>query len=299
MNQKNPSNIAKDRQMSHRIRFGLGIAGIVLALVFGLYARSFMPAKPVSAAYNLQSAVIHTVMKAPISTPIATPLALSTNFAAEQALLPAAVAQDQRVNGILMRVGNLNREGDRLRIDVCFTLPDDQDWTIWNATLDLGGAQFSDPEITLLEARYRKGNGLDTVLYLNDLGHPDFREEPSTVDEIDPGAQAGHRCDTLSFKLPVETKQEGAATLRIDWINVDPSQADNCAFLLPRLQKVLQRRGIKGITLGRRDADGVFGAFVTKKPDGMNMEEAQRLALDDDVLLEATGIQGPWIFLLK
>ena len=81
----------------------------------------------------------------------------------------APVTSSQLTSGIEVRADRAWRDGKQINADVCFTLPDASDWSVWGATLQYADATVFDFGSTMLSL-----------------------QEPVE-------GQAGQRCDTLSF----------------------------------------------------------------------------------------------------
>ncbi|HEY9526211.1 MAG TPA: hypothetical protein VIR02_03955, partial [Anaerolineales bacterium] len=81
----------------------------------------------------------------------------------------APVTSLQTSGGIDVRADRAWRDGKQVNVDVCFTLMDASDWSIWNASLQYPGGSVLDFSSTLASI-----------------------QEPVE-------GQSGQRCDTLSF----------------------------------------------------------------------------------------------------
>ena len=81
--------------------------------------------------------------------PSATPfIAPSYPTAAAEAISPAQV-----VSGIDISVERAWQEGKQVYADVCYTLPDDSDWTIWDASLKYADIVLTEYGTTLLSSQ--------------------------------------------------------------------------------------------------------------------------------------------------
>ena len=63
-----------------------------------------------------------------------------------------AISPNQLVSGIDVRVDRAWQEGKQVYADVCFTLPDDSDWTIWSATLKYADVELQEYGTTFLSS---------------------------------------------------------------------------------------------------------------------------------------------------
>ena len=99
----------------------------------------------------------------------------------------------QSISGFSVNLQRAWRDGKQMYADVCFTLPDASDWTIWNAQLDYGGQAISEFSSSLVS-----------------------RQDAT-------GSQAGQRCDQLGFYAPPDADLS-SASLTIESLGVYPSQ---------------------------------------------------------------------------
>lgn len=231
--------------MSHRVC--LGFLVLILAAVACSTPISVVPAEP------LPDQQLPPQPNAPTSTP----------FIAESYPTTAAnsISTDQLVSGINVHVERAWQEGKQVYADVCFTLPDASDWTIWNASLKYADVVLQEYGATLLSS-----------------------QEPAE------DGQSGQRCDTLEFYVPPDANLS-TVTVSIGAIASFPRQDDYCTIYMPKIQQVLNERGV-GISLACNDVNGVMTMQITSKPDSMSQEEAEQLVYSDEFFT----ITGPWEF---
>lgn len=193
----------------------------------------------------------------PVEAPTATP------FIADSYPTAAAnsISNDQLVSGINVHVDRAWQEGKQVYADVCFTLPDASDWTIWNASLKYADVILQEYGATLLSSQEPTGDG-----------------------------QPGQRCDTLEFYVPPDADLS-SVTVSIGAIASFPRQEDYCTIYMPKIQQVMNERGL-GISLACNDVNGVMTMQITGKPDSMSQEEAEQLVYSDEFFT----ITGPWEF---
>lgn len=172
-----------------------------------------------------------------------------------------AISPNQLVSGIDVRVERAWQEGKQVYADVCFTLPDDSDWTIWRASLKYADVVLQEYGATLLSAQEPSGDG-----------------------------QPGLRCDTLEFYVPPDANLS-TVMVSIEAIASFPRQEDYCVIYMPKIQQVLNERGI-AISLACNDVNGVAIMQIVGKPDTMSQEEAEQLVYSDEFFT----ITGPWEF---
>jgi hypothetical protein len=167
----------------------------------------------------------------------------------------------QTASGIQVRADRAWRDGKQVNVDVCFTLLDASDWSIWSASLQYPGASILDFGSTMLSL-----------------------QEPTA-------GQSGQRCDTLSFLNVPPDADLSNTVVTVDAIAAQPRAEDYCTIYMPKIQQVLTERGI-AITLNCADVNGVQTMQIASKPDTMSQEEAEQLVFSDEFYT----IKGPWSF---
>jgi hypothetical protein len=172
---------------------------------------------------------------------------------------PALLSQVS--SGIEVRAQRAWRDGKQVNVDVCFTLLDASDWSVWGASLQYPGASIIDFGSTLLSL-----------------------QEPVT-------GQAGLRCDTLSFFDVPPDADLSNVTITLDAIAAQPRAEDYCTIYMPKIQQALSERGI-AITLACADVAGVQTMQIASKPDTMSQEEAEQIVYSDEFYT----VKGPWSF---
>lgn len=173
----------------------------------------------------------------------------------------APVTLMQTSSGIQVRADRAWRDGKQVNVDVCFTLLDASDWSIWSASLQYPGGSVLDFGSTMLSL-----------------------QEPTA-------GQSGQRCDTLSFlNIPPDADLSNV-TVTVDAIAAQPRAEDYCTIYMPKIQQALEERGI-AITLNCADVNGVQTMQIASKPDTMTQEEAEQLVYSDEFYT----VQGPWSF---
>jgi hypothetical protein len=172
----------------------------------------------------------------------------------------AIAAPNQTTGGITVRLDRAWRDGKDVNANVCFTLPDSSDWSIWSANLNYGGQILQEYGTTLVSLQ-EATNG-----------------------------QPGLRCDTLTFVVPPDADLS-AAIITIDSIAASPRGDDYCTVYMPKIQQTLLERGI-GIVLECADVGGVLSMQITSIPPEMTQEQAEQIVYSD----EFYAIKGPWAF---
>jgi hypothetical protein len=173
----------------------------------------------------------------------------------------APVTLMQQNNGIEVRADRAWRDGKQVNVDVCYTLLDTSDWSVWGASL-----QYA-----------------DMIL-------PDFGSTLLSVQEPVEG-QSGMRCDTLSFINVPPDADLSSVTITVDAIAAPPRTEDYCSIYMPKIQQSMAERGI-AIVLNCVDVNGVQSMQITSKPDNMTQEEAEQIVYSDEYYT----VKGPWSF---
>ena len=173
----------------------------------------------------------------------------------------APVNSLQTSSGIEVRADRAWRDGKQVNVDVCFSLLDASDWSIWGASLQYPGGSIFDFGSTLLSL-----------------------QEPAA-------GQPGLRCDTLSFLNVPPDADLSNVTVTVDAIAAQPRAEDYCTIYMPKIQQTLSERGI-AITLNCADVNGVQAMQIVSKPDTMSQEEAEQIIYSDEYYT----VKGPWSF---
>ena len=172
-----------------------------------------------------------------------------------------SAAPVQSASGINVRVDRAWRDGKEVYAEVCYSLPDTSDWSIWNASLQYAGGSVIDFGSTMI-----------------------------SLQEAAEG-QSGVRCDDLSFfNVPPDADLTNAV-IAIDAIAAPPRAEEYCTIYIYKIQQALNDRGIP-ITLACVDSAGVQVMQIVGKPDTMLQEEAEQIVFSDEFYT----VRGPWSF---
>lgn len=166
----------------------------------------------------------------------------------------------QTVAGIDVRMNRAWMEGKNVNAEVCFTLPDASDWSIWAASLSYSGVVLQEYGTTLVSLQ-ESVNG-----------------------------QPGVRCDTLTFVVPPDADLS-SATIIIDAIAAPPQPGDYCDIYLPKIQQALLERGT-GVSVDCVNVNGMLTMQILGKPAEMSQEQAEQLVYSDEFYT----VRGPWSF---
>ncbi len=164
-------------------------------------------------------------------------------------------------SGIEVSADRAWRDGKQVNVNVCFTLLDASDWSIWGASLQYTGTTVSDFGSTMVSL-----------------------QEPVE-------GQSGKRCDTVSFLNVPPDADLSNATVNVDAIAAPPRAEDYCSIYMPKIQQALSERGI-AISLDCTDVNGMQTMQIVSRPDSMSQEEAEQIVYSDEFYT----IKGPWSF---
>ena len=167
---------------------------------------------------------------------------------------------DQIASGIEVRMDSVAMVGKDVNANVCFTLPDNADWSIWSASLNYAGVILQEYGTTLASL-----------------------QEPAN-------GQPGQRCDTLTFVVPPDADLTNASIV-IDAIAALPRAGEYCSIYMPKIQQSMLERGI-GISLDCVDVNGVLTMQITSIPPEMTQEQAEQIVYSDEFYT----VKGPWAF---
>ena len=216
----------------------------IVAILFGIMACAPLSLAPVDSS------------GVPLE-PSATPYISESYPTAEAAL----ISPNQQIGSVDVRVERAWLEGKQVYADVCYSLPDTSDWTIWKAKMRYEGVEVLEYGATLI-----------------------------SLSEPGPDGQPGQRCDRLEFYVPPDAELT-LVSITVDAIAAYPREEDYCTIYMPKIQQILNERGV-AITLACNDVNGTPTMQIVGKPDTMSQEEAEKLVYSDEFF----SITGPWEF---
>ena len=170
---------------------------------------------------------------------------------------------DQSAGGIDVRVEQVWVDGKNVNANVCFSLPDASDWSIYSANL----------------------NYADVVLDIYGTTMVNVQESAN--------GEAGLRCDMLTFVVPPDADLSNS-TIVIKSIAATPREGEYCSVYMPKIQQALLERGI-GIVLECVEVDGIQTMKIVSIPPEMTQEQAEQLVFSDEFFT----VKGPWSFPFK
>lgn len=196
-----------------------------------------------------------------VPQPIETPLPTAHIDPSYPTMESAPAVVSQLSSGIEVTADRAWRDGKQVNVDVCFTLLDGSDWSIWGARLGYADQTLSDFSSTMLSV-----------------------QEPVE-------GTSGKRCDTISFyNIPPDADLSNVM-VTVDAISAQPRNEEYCAIYMPKIQQTLNERGI-AITLDCPVVDGAMNMQIVSKPDTMSQEEAEQIVYSEEFFT----VKGPWSF---
>jgi hypothetical protein len=224
----------------------------------------------------------------------ATPTPLPTVVSGVSALAIQKYSQGSQVitqqkNGFDISIANFRYENEEIKAEVCFQLPNNADWRIWDATMQFGGTDLLLSTIAPREMTETLANGKRQVTTYS---------QGVSWQEIPHDGQPDYLCETLAFFSPTAgtdlTKLDlTQAKLIIQSIGALPREGEECSFYLDIVQSRLDAKGI-GIKLDCVSQDGGAQVVIARKPANMSRNDAEMLVSRESV--ESFIVQGPWIF---
>ena len=155
----------------------------------------------------------------PLGVPLETPVPTAYIDPSYPTLEAAPVNSLQVSSGIEVRVDRAWRDGKEVNTEVCFTLPDTSDWSIWNASLQYSGGTVTDFSSTLLSlqepANGQNGRRCDTLSFFNIPPDADLSTVVITIDAIAATPPQPIRARTTRPSSTVSAKQ--VKTAEISW----------------------------------------------------------------------------------
>jgi hypothetical protein len=203
-------------------------------------------------------------------------------------------------NNIDVTANNFTIDGKQASADVCFDLPDNADWTIWQASLKYGTdkiAEIDQFSSYPIEVREPPVNGKQRIFTFGS-GQPTI----SIIDVDKNKVIKGKRCDSIIFAIADSESIKGISkyTITIESIAAFPREGEVCTKTnIDRFQKALDYKK-SGIIIKCESEDntsgGRSGIVIDSKPDTLSIEEAEAILNSNDLFLDVYGIRGPWIF---
>ena len=165
----------------------------------------------------------------------------------------------QSVSGFALSLRKAWRDGKQVNAEVCFSLPDSSDWTIWAAHYEYGGtvvSEFSSAFLSKSEAQ---------------------------------GGQPAERCDQISFYVPPDADLS-ASSLTVESVGAYPAADEYCSLYMPKIQQTLNDRGI-AITLDCPEVDGVASLQIVEQAGGNVSGGSRTTGLQRRVLHRARSVE--------
>ena len=199
------------------------------------------------------------------SAAVALPINQSDITPSIQSLIQLPTQQPAATSPALARFAvearNFRQVEDQLWVDVCYLLPDTQDWMIGEAFLQVAGEKMP-----------ISGGSLNLYQPAGENG------------------ASGRRCDTLTFDI-FSGLQAQDALLMINTMQAYPREGQYCDYLMNIVQPTLQARQT-GIQLACDEGPGYSNGKVISKPAEMTQQQAEQIAFSS----EYYSVSGPWSF---
>lgn len=173
----------------------------------------------------------------------------------------AYVEQVKTAHGIEIHLKNIRHVDNLLKTDICFPLPDNEDWMLNQLSLQYDGIEVSDWGGIVIEPIIPAENG-----------------------------KPGMRCDMVYFSLPQSVSlSEFTITVISIWA---PAREGSACQRANIVQQKLAQQGIQAVC---QEGNGIVGYQIVDKPASMSHEEAQKILLEEQFFT----IKGPWEFNIR
>ena len=278
---RNISNLARKRKKSTRIAFTATFISAVFALALGLVLKSQLAEGTAQAQIQVEKSSGTSIQIQELAASIEkSPNELTGSTVETNHLL-------QDVNGVLISATSFRTEGNLVKADVCFELPDDADWIIWEAALQYGSGESTAFWGEPIELRFPAVDGQQRVISFEAGNKVEHLE--SAMD-----GQGGQRCDTLAFEVPSGTDLANLS-LVIYEIAALPNEDEECELYENKVQVELDAQNTDIRIVCQYEE---WGANVTliSKPPSMSQAEAEAIVFNDPRFEAMFSIEGPWIF---
>lgn len=226
-----------------------------LSLLSGLVACSISPSKTLSPTPIM---LLTVEVQSNIPTAFSASLAEASKSPASSTPVPGVVSVGantptaqviESIAAVQMQAQDMRREGNSVKVSVCFEPPDDMDWGIDQAILRFVGGQAPMESAEWLE--------LDSSIGL---------EEKS------------RRCEEIVFSVP-EQADISNSILVVQRLRASLSEFDYCDTYLNAIQPTLEARQ-SGIQLECIPGDHSANLTVITRSDSLSQEEAERIVYD-------------------
>lgn len=200
----------------------------------------------------------------------------------------------QHINGIEMTASNFRSEGGTIFVDVCYTIPDNRDWAVKDAVIQLKEKTRKLTGGSLIELVHWPVDGKQKVY--------DFRKtnpDEIVVDVTASEKNVPHRCDEIYFEKIGSDADLSNISLVVSTIYAHPRETDYCD--VNYLANVHQAFAAKNLDIKVQclSDESIVGLEIVEIPAGLSMDEAQNALSDEDFLIDLHGIRGPWVFDLR
>ncbi len=252
------------------------------ALVLGLSLRFWLPGGPVEAEAKFQAPT-------PSANPLSSAVPLPSNASTQLDNVPAEnQVVTQTVNGVAVSATHFRLETNQLKVNVCFTIHDTADWSIWKASLayavDKQTIETADFGGIPLELREFPVNGQQRIITFGLDGEKNISMAMAGAEPT------GRRCDTLYFEVQPEADLSNLK-LTIHALATYPRESEVCGWYLTKVQKMLdaQQAGIKIQCVAHPTGSRLQ---IVEKPASMSEAEAENLIYSEEFFT----VPGPWVF---
>lgn len=217
-------------------------------------------------------------------TPTISPTSLpSVSRVAIQKYADAQI-QSSTINGVEISASNFRVEGAYLKINTCFESPNNKEWLIGEAIIQIGDEEFLLRGAKALEISQTHDDGHGEVHIVSDSS--------TSVEKMD-FSVPNYRCDSLRFVVPETLEFPVNVSLTIKSIQALPREETGCFEYHGAVQKILDQNK-SNVKVDCNQINGKSEFVITKNSSSMTDEEARNIVYA--AYLESFTINGPWVF---
>lgn len=261
---------------------------IVLTTVLGVVFLASMAILYLNEENNVSSASAENFpINIPTDTPYPTAIAPGVSVLAIQRFTTSEILT-AFANGIEISATNFRIEDKTLKVDICFQKPNNDNWLVFDASIQVGETQIPLDGGRGIEETNTLNNGQRYIFTFADQTNGIPGQEQTVMHDGLPD----YRCDALDFQLDTSLNLS-KFNLVIKSLLLDRNEGEECTTYRDKVQSILDAKKL-GIRLDCVMQE--YGSFqsIAEKPASMSQEEAEQFVRE--AFREAFTLTGPWIF---
>jgi hypothetical protein len=199
----------------------------------------------------------------------------------------ASAVETEYVNGVEMSISSFHIKDEYLTVNICYQLPDEKNWTIGEAVIQIKEKEAPLFRATALEINKALGNGQS-----ENTSFSRTNTNTISVSILTTNNMPNYRCDVLGFRVD-ELELPDNISLVIKYINAFPDEGDDCMEYRDAVYDILQSKGLD-IKIDCNDTGEKSEIVITEKSDSISQEDAEKLV--SSAFQESFTRIGPWVF---